>query len=138
MHPMLPRGRKLVDCKPQVGPPMNAQIRPDIPPQVLQETLARLRAAHQRETPGYAQRIDDLKRLRAAFKARLESFASAVSADFGRRSRHETLLSDGMTTLHEIDHAVSRLRKWMRPRRVSVDASFLPARAQIRMQPLGV
>jgi len=117
---------------------MNAQIRPDIPPQVLQETLARLRAAHQRETPGYAQRIDDLKRLRAAFKARLESFASAVSADFGRRSRHETLLSDGMTTLHEIDHAVSRLRKWMRPRRVSVDASFLPARAQIRMQPLGV
>ena len=117
---------------------MNAQIRPDSQPDALQETLARLRAAHQQATPGYTQRLDDLKRLRNAFKARLEAFADAVAADFGRRSRHETLIADGMTTLHDIDHAVANLRTWMKPRRARVDSSFLPARAQIRIQPLGV
>jgi coniferyl-aldehyde dehydrogenase len=70
----------------------------------LNTQLARLRAAQQRRVPDYAQRIDDLKRLRAAFKAKLDEFAAAMSADFGRRSRHETLLSDGMTVFNEIDH----------------------------------
>jgi coniferyl-aldehyde dehydrogenase len=59
----------------------------------LSTTLARLRAAQQRHIPDYTQRIDDLKRLRSAYKARLDEFAAAMSADFGRRSRHETLLS---------------------------------------------
>lgn len=117
---------------------MNAQIKPSVESDSLNETLARLRAAHQRATPDYAQRIDDLRRLRAGFKAKLEQFAVAVSADFGRRSRHETLIADGMTTLHDLDHAIGHLRAWMRPKRVRVDTSFLPARAELRYQPLGV
>ncbi|HET7062628.1 MAG TPA: coniferyl aldehyde dehydrogenase [Rudaea sp.] len=100
--------------------------------------LARLRAAQQRRVPDYAQRIDDLKRLRAAFKAKLDEFAAAMSADFGRRSRHETLLSDGMTVLNEIDHACRHLRAWMRPKRAAADWLFLPARTEVRYQPLGV
>jgi coniferyl-aldehyde dehydrogenase len=104
----------------------------------LNAQLARLRAAQQRRTPDYAQRIDDLKRLRAAFRARLDEFAAAMSADFGRRSRHESLLSDGMTVLNEIDHVCRHLRGWMRPKRASADWLFLPARTEVRYQPLGV
>ena len=104
----------------------------------LNTTLARLRAAQQRRVPDYAQRIDDLKRLRSTYKAKLDEFAAAMSADFGRRSRHETLLSDGMTVLNEIDHACGRLRAWMRPKRAAADWLFLPARTEIRYQPLGV
>jgi coniferyl-aldehyde dehydrogenase len=100
--------------------------------------LDRLRAAQMRKVPDYAQRIDDLKRLRAAFKAKLDEFAAAMSADFGRRSRHETLLSDGMTVFNEIDHVCRRLRGWMRPRRAAADWLFAPARTEIRYQPLGV
>jgi coniferyl-aldehyde dehydrogenase len=104
----------------------------------LNGRLARLRAAHQRQTPDYAQRIGDLKRLRAGFKARLDDFVAAMSADFGRRSRHESLLSDGMTVLNEIDHLLRHLRGWMRPKKAAADWLFAPARTEIRFQPLGV
>lgn len=104
----------------------------------LAPTLARLRAAQAAHVPDHAQRIDDLVRLRAAFKARLEQMNAAVSADFGHRSRHETLVSDGMMVLSEIDHLRRHLKRWMRPQRRRVDALFLPARARIEFQPLGV
>ena len=87
----------------------------------LARQLARMRVAHERAVPDYAQRRDDLKRLRAAFKARLDDFIAAMSADFGRRSRHESLLSDGMTVLNEIDHLLRHLRGWMRPKKAAAE-----------------
>ena len=104
----------------------------------LNSTLARLRAAQQRNVPDYAQRINDLKRLRVAFKARSDEFAAAMSADFGRRSRHESLLSDTFTVLKEIDYTRRHLRGWMRSRRALADWLFWPARTEVRYQPLGV
>lgn len=104
----------------------------------LNMQLARLRTAHARNTPDYAQRRADLRRLRAAFTARLEDFATTMSADFGRRSRHESLLTDGMTVIGAIDHLLAHLRAWMRPKRVPADGLFFPARSEIRYQPLGV
>ncbi len=104
----------------------------------LDATLARLRAAQHSRTPDYRQRMDDLARLRDAFKSRLEDFAAAMSADFGRRSRHESLLSDGMTVLHDIDFIRARLRGWMRSKRAAADWLFWPARTEVRYQPLGV
>ena len=107
-------------------------------PAELNAHLTRLRAAQQRKPPDYAQRMADLQRLRSAFKARLDEFAAAMSADFGRRSRHESLLSDGMTVLAEIDHLRSHLRGWMRPKRAAADWLFFPARTEVRYQALGV
>lgn len=104
----------------------------------LNGQLARLRAAQQRRVPDYAQRMDDLRRLRAAVKSRLDDLADAMSADFGRRSRHEALLSEGMTLLTEIDYLRANLRTWMRPRRHAADWLFFPARAEVRHQPFGV
>jgi coniferyl-aldehyde dehydrogenase len=109
-----------------------------IPPVDLNGALARLRAAHQKSMPAYEQRISDLTRLRVVFRARLKDFAAAMSDDFGRRSRHESLLTDGMTVLSEIDYLHSHLRRWMRPKRLAANALFFPARAEIRCQPLGV
>ena len=113
-------------------------IPADTPVAELEPVRARLRAAWQANRPGYAQRRDDLERLRAVFKARLEDMADAVSADFGSRSRHETLIADGMTVLGEIDHLRRHLRGWMRPRRVGVGWKFWPARAEVRPEPVGV
>jgi coniferyl-aldehyde dehydrogenase len=104
----------------------------------LNTTLTRVRAAQQLDTPDYRQRMDDLARLRSTYKARLDRFAEAMSADFGRRSRHETLLSDGMTVLADIDHLRSHLRGWMRSKRGAADWLFWPARTEVRYQPLGV
>jgi coniferyl-aldehyde dehydrogenase len=107
-------------------------------PTDLNATLARLKRAQQSNVPTYRQRMDDLKRLRIAFKARSEEFAAAMSADFGRRSRHESLLSDAFTVLKEIDYTRRHLRGWMRSKRALADWLFWPASTQVRYQPLGV
>ena len=104
----------------------------------LTPTLSRLRDSWQARKPDYAQRRDDLKRLRDVFKSRLEAMASAISEDFGGRSRHESLIADGMTVLGEIDHLRKHQRGWMRPERVGVGIKFWPARAEIRAEPVGV
>ena len=110
----------------------------DTPVAELRPTLARLREAWRADKPDYAQRRDDLRRLRQALKSRLGEMADTISADFGHRSAHETLLSDGMTVLGEIDHLLGHLRRWMKPKRVGVGWKFWPARAEIRPEPLGV
>jgi coniferyl-aldehyde dehydrogenase len=119
---------------------MNAQLKPVATPSpdALAGLLARQRAAHAARVPDLTQRLDDLARLRTAFKALLPRFADAMSADFGRRSKHESLLSDGMTVLNEIDHTRAALRKWVRPTHAKADWLFWPARAEVRYQPLGV
>ena len=104
----------------------------------LAAQLASMRAAQQRDPPGYAQRMNDLKRLRAVFKAHLSPLVDAMDADFGRRSRHESLLTDGMTVLSEIDYLRANLRRWMKPKRGAADWLFFPGRTEIRYQPLGV
>ncbi|MBD3826457.1 MULTISPECIES: coniferyl aldehyde dehydrogenase [Stenotrophomonas] len=107
-------------------------------PAALPALLHVLRSAWQANRPSLDQRRDDLQRLRAALKARLPQMAEAISADFGHRSTHESLIADGMTVLNEIDHLLRHLRGWMRPRRVGVGWRFWPARAQTRPVPLGV
>jgi coniferyl-aldehyde dehydrogenase len=104
----------------------------------LQPTLARLRDAWQRSRPGYTQRRDDLQRLRDTLKRRLPEMVDTIAADFGHRSRHESLIADGMTVLNEIDHLRGALRGWMKPRRVGVGWRFWPARAEVRSEPVGV
>lgn len=104
----------------------------------LAPTLARLRAAQSAKVPDYAQRRDDLRRLREVFKRRLPEMADALDADFGGRARPESLFADGTATITEISHALRHLRGWMRPRRRGVNLAFLPARAELRSIPLGV
>lgn len=107
-------------------------------PAALPALLHALRSAWQANRPSLDQRRDDLQRLRAALKARLPQMAEAISADFGHRSTHESLIADGMTVLGEIDHLLTHLRRWAAPRRVGVGWRFWPARAQLRAVPLGV
>jgi coniferyl-aldehyde dehydrogenase len=104
----------------------------------LEPARARLRSAWQAAKPDYAQRRADLQRLRRTLKARLETMALRISEDFGGRSRHESLIADGMTVLGEIDHLLRHLGGWMKPRRVPVGWRFWPARAEVRPEPVGV
>ncbi|QND53887.1 coniferyl aldehyde dehydrogenase [Phyllobacterium sp. 628] len=108
------------------------------PADTLVPTLAKLRAAWLVNRPDYAQRHDDLKRLRAALKDRLEPMVKAISADFGHRSRHESMLGEGMTVFSEIDHMLSHLKSWMKPQRRAAGWRMWPAKAEVRYVPLGV
>ncbi len=112
---------------------MDIPAAPDLEP-----LLDQMRAAHRRQPPGYAQRRDDLGRLAEAVKRYADDIVRTISADFGRRSRHETLAAEIMVTLDEIRHLRANLKRWMRPQRRGLNFAFLPARGEIRPQPLGV
>ncbi len=106
----------------------------------LRATLAAQRAAyHAHPVPTYAERADDLKRLRAFLRDHQDAICAAISADYGHRSTHETRLCEIAPAVDGIGHALKHLRGWMRPQRRGVDLmSFPGARNRVIPQPLGV
>ncbi len=99
----------------------------------------RMRAAFLREpAPSLRERRESLAALREAVAAHAEQIAAAIDADFGGRSRHETLLAEVHLTLSSIAHTRAHLRAWARPERRPVNWPFVPARARVLAQPKGV
>jgi len=102
----------------------------------LDRALAALRANS--GTPDHAARTAHLLALEALLQDNRAAFEDAIAADFGHRSRHETRLLELFPSLAALRHARSNLRKWMKPQRAWASFWFLPARTEIRPQPLGV
>jgi coniferyl-aldehyde dehydrogenase len=67
-----------------------------------------------------------------------DRFVTAISADFGHRSAHETRLLELFPSLEAVRHNRSHFGAWMKPQRKSASLWFRPGRAQIIPQPLGV
>ena len=109
------------------------------PAATLTVTLDRQRAAFRREgSPSAAERRELLQRLRRTLLDHQSDLAAAVDHDFGHRSRHETLLGETFVTVASIKHMIRHLSSWMKPERRSVSLQFLPGRARVVYQPLGV
>ena len=69
-----------------------------------------------------------------------DTFAAAVSADFGHRSATETLMSDVMTSVGALKHARAHLESWTRDekRKVMFPFGLFGGRAKVAYQPKGV
>lgn len=88
--------------------------------------------------PPLQERRRHLATLRRLLLAHKSAIAEAIDADFTARSRDESLMLEVMTSIHHIDYTLERLRCWMRPERRGLGLHFLPARARVVYQPLGV
>lgn len=84
-----------------------------------------------------AQRIEKLRRLERAMLDRRDEIHAAMWADF-RKPPAEVDLSDIYAVVLEARHARRRLRKWMKPRRVSTPLALLGSRSKIVYEPKGV
>ena len=84
------------------------------------------------------QRLDRLKRLRAAVAENEARFEAAISADFGHRARIETAIAETLFLFTEIRHASRHLKRWMAPQRIATAPQFWPAKNRLIPQPLGV
>ena len=106
----------------------------------LQSALALQRAAyHAHPVPTYAERVDDLKRLRAFLLDNQAAIEAAISADYGHRSPHETRLAELVPAVDGIKHTLKHLKRWMKPQRRHADwISFPLAKNRVIPQPLGV
>ncbi len=105
-----------------------------------------LTASHERLVSAWARegglplaaRVAALKGLRRILLRDADAFVGAMAADFGVRSRHETLLTEIVTVVQAIDHALPRIERWSAPSRVRLRLPFWPARGRIVRQPRGV
>jgi coniferyl-aldehyde dehydrogenase len=112
---------------------------PEIPTESLDGVLSRMKAAGRTAgDPTHAQRIASLETLERALVARKGAIAHAISRDFGHRSKHETLMSEVFLVQSIIKHTKAHLREWMEPEEREVGLVFLPARIEVRPQPVGV
>lgn len=105
----------------------------------LQSLLEQQRRAFQADPyPSAADRVQWLDALHRLLASNQQAIIEAISADFGNRSADETRLAEIMPSLHGIDFARRRLRRWMKPSRRSVGLAFQPASTKVVYQPLGV
>jgi len=83
-------------------------------------------------------RREALLALSAHLKREAEAYAAAISADFGHRSRHESLLTEIALLLDGITYTLPRLKRWAAPRRVTLGWPYWPAYGRIINEPRGV
>lgn len=105
----------------------------------LPELFERMREAQRRDgVPSYDVRRDRLDRLLDLVRSYRTRFCEAVSADYGHRSKHETLIAEVFPIVSHLKTARSKLRDWMKPEKVPVSWLFVPGSASIVHEPLGV
>ena len=106
----------------------------------LAAALERQRTAFRTEpAPDLAARSRDLDSLARLLRENKAAICAAISADYGHRSTHETLLTEIAPVLAEIQHARKHLARWMRPERRAVDRlAYGLVRNRVVPQPLGV
>ena len=103
------------------------------------DILKRMRAAARKSgPPDYDQRIAQLDKLERVVLDKKHDLVRAISTDYGNRSKHETLAAEVMVVVNEIKHVRAHLHEWMETESRDVSWVFLPARAEVVMQPVGV
>ena len=110
----------------------------DIPAALHDAFAAARRAYESSRMPSAAERRQSLTRLEQLLVNHREAIEAAISGDFGNRSRHETQLLEVFPALGTVRDARKHVARWMKPARAWASLWFLPARTEIRPQPLGV
>src|SRR5262245_46728563 len=82
-------------------------------------------------------RENQLNALRSMMKDHAEDFYAALWTDL-RRNRIDADWADVKYITSEASHALSHLRRWMKPQPVSTPLVLAPSHAQVRFDPLGV
>lgn len=107
----------------------------------MHDILARQHKAFLAEGPVSAEtRIDRLDRAINLVFENQAALVDAMSADFGNRSRHQTLMSDIYNSIEGLKHVKKHVRGWMKPekRKVMFPLNLMGAKAQVEYQPKGV
>jgi aldehyde dehydrogenase (NAD+) len=82
------------------------------------------------------ERIERLKRLRAAIERREQELFEAVHGDFGKPAG-EMEVTEVAPVVLELTNAIRNLRRWMKPHRVGTPLLLAGSRSEIRYEPKG-
>lgn len=119
--------------------PAPAGTDADTTPATVRAAYDALRAAwNQQQGLPYAQRMDLLKGLMKWVRDNRTELADTINADYGQRSKHETLLAEVFTVVDDIKHIRGHLADWMEEQPRPVAMTFKPGTAKVVWQPVGV
>jgi coniferyl-aldehyde dehydrogenase len=105
----------------------------------LREIFNLQRRAFRQFAPlGYAKRIEALDALLRSIFEYEDVLIGALNTDFGQRPASETRLLEIFPVVDEIRYVKRNLRRWMQIRSAPVNWQFLPSRAKVMYQPLGI
>ena len=88
--------------------------------------------------PSASVRRERLRALRRQLHRYQDLLADAMSRDFGFRAPAESKMLDILGSTLEINHALSHLKRWMKPSRRRTELLFLSNRLRVTYQPKGV
>lgn len=107
----------------------------------MQAILEKQRASFTASLPEpMALRRDRIDRAIAMLIDHAEDFAKVASADFGSRSREQTLMTDIMPSVSALKHARKHFEHWAKgeKRKPTFPLGLLGAKAEVMFQPKGV
>ena len=111
---------------------------PDAFPDLLEDSPQNAPTEKGRIRVELEKRLEALSNLLQSVVNHQEELIGAVSADFGHRAVVETRFLELFPLIDEVRFIRRNLRRWMQPRNVAANWHFLPSRARIIYQPLGV
>jgi coniferyl-aldehyde dehydrogenase len=88
--------------------------------------------------PSADERLERLRALKRQTQRYQDLLAEAMSADFGFRPAAESKMLDLLGSVLEANHAVSHLKRWMKPSKRSTELLFLGNSVKVVYQPKGV
>ncbi len=88
-------------------------------------------------TRSYKFRIEQLRKLRKAIRDFELEFTAALKTDLGK-SPFESYATEIGFVLHDIRHAIKKLKGWMKPKKVKTPFYLKPGSSKIYNEPLGV
>ncbi|AKM07383.1 coniferyl aldehyde dehydrogenase [Pelagerythrobacter marensis] len=107
----------------------------------MRDLLSRQREAFTAARPeGLDVRRDRIRRAIALLRENSEALCNAMSADFGNRSPHQSMITDVAGTVSFGKYCLKHLDKWSRAekRHVQFPLGLLGAKAELRYEPKGV
>jgi coniferyl-aldehyde dehydrogenase len=103
----------------------------------LPGVVATMKQAHIEAGPASLElRLDRLQRAERLLKENHQALAEAICADYGNRSRYQSLAADVGMSIKSLQHAQENVAQWMQTQENSEPMPGMQAR--IEFQPLGV
>ncbi|MET0541884.1 MAG: coniferyl aldehyde dehydrogenase [Variovorax sp.] len=119
------------------------QSSPLATPVAADERVARIFAMQQAAfladpSPSLDERLARLKAIKKQLTRYQDVLADAMSRDFGHRAHAESKMLDLLGSMMEVNHAISHLKRWMKPSRRATELLFLSNSVKVMYQPKGV
>lgn len=121
------------------GATMNMPVDKKLTNDALQMQLNNQKASYRlAPAPSCQHRINQLNELKSALLLFQDQFVEALTQDYGVRSSQDTLISDILPCVMNINYTIKHLKKWMKPQKRHAGLLLSPAKVTVQYQPLGV